>query len=613
MKGFNAVSFRKVKITDGFWKNKMELNENTTVYAVRDRFEDTGRFEAFKFNWTEGSDIPRPHIFWDSDVAKWMESVAFILEKKDVPELRAQVEELIALMERNQQEDGYFNIAHTVVHPELKFKIRDNHELYCLGHFIEAAVAWKNATGCDRLIAVVDKYVDLVIKTFVQEKTAEFTTPGHEEIELALIKLYRLTKNEKYLKLAMFFIDERGTKEEYVPDWCNPSYNQSHLPVREQKEAVGHSVRACYLYSAMADAVKETGDERLLEACKAIFDDIAAKKMYISGGIGSSRHGEAFTLAYDIPNDSAYSETCAAIALSMFADRMKDVELDSKYADVVERTIYNGILSGVSLDGKAFFYVNPLEINLSDRVRHISMTRADDSLPITRRQEVFSCSCCPPNITRFLSSIGDKIFSENDEAYAVHQYIPCEAEIGDAVLKLETAYPHNGKVKISVSGAKGKNLLLRIPGWCRDFSATQKYETVSGYAKISVLSDDFSVELDFVMKPVLYQASSAVRADAGKYAVMRGPVLYCFEEYDNPGIKHYSLRLDGNCFEADCEFDSFFDCNTLSIKAVCVKQSDNLYDAVGNQEEEAVRIRMIPYFGFANREESDMAVWINKY
>ncbi len=613
MNKYNPVSFQNVELHDGFWKKRMELNENVTVYSVRDRFRDTGRFEAFRFNWVEGSDIPKPHIFWDSDVAKWMESVAYILAKNDVPELRENVEDLITLMETNQQPDGYFNIAHTVVHPELKFTIRDNHELYCLGHFIEAAVAWKNATGSDRLIAIVDKYIDLVIRVFTKEKTAGFTTPGHEEIELALIKLYRLKKDRKYLDLAMFFIDERGKRDEYVPEWCNSSYNQSHLPVREQTEAMGHSVRACYLYAAMADAAGETGDKRLLDACKKIFDDIVNKKMYISGGIGSSRHGEAFTIAYDMPNDTAYSETCAAIALSMFADRMKDSELDSRYGDIVEREMYNGIISGVSLDGKAFFYVNPLEINLSDRSRHTSLSNANDSLPITRRQEVFGCSCCPPNITRFFASIGDKIFSENERETVIHQYIPCEAEFGGQKIRIDTEYPNNGKVRISISSAKGKYLLCRIPGWCKEFSLSCDYEIHSGYAKIYVSSDDFIAELEFVMKPMLYRASSAVRADAGKLAVMCGPVLYCFEECDNPGVKHYSVRINKDNFNAICKYDSFFDCNIITADAVLLKASEELYSADGSDEEQNIKIRLIPYFGFANREESDMAVWLNKY
>ncbi len=610
MEKFSPVSFYNVDIKDGFWKRRMELNENVTIYSVRDRFRDTGRFEAFRFNWKKGSDIPQPHIFWDSDVAKWMESVAFILAKKDVPELRADVNELISLMEKNQQEDGYFNIAHTVVHPELRFKIRDNHELYCLGHFIEAAVAWKTATGCDRLINIVDKYIDLVIRVFCEEKSACFVTPGHEEIELALIKLFRLTENRKYLDLAMFFINERGKKKEYMPDWCNSSYNQSHLPVRQQKEAMGHAVRACYLYSALADAAKETGDEELFRTCKTLFDDIVYRKMYITGGIGSSHRGEAFTVAYDLPNDTAYAETCASISLMMFADRMKDLELDSVYADIVEREIYNGIISGISLDGKAFFYENPLEINLSDRTRHTSLSNNNEHLPITKRQEVFSCSCCPPNITRFFAGIGDKIFSEGENSVFVHQFISCKASIGELDVDIDTKYPTDGKINISVKHGKGKYIYVRIPDWCKSYSISADYEIVGGYAKIQITDEEFSFSADFLMEPRFIVGSSRVRATAGKTALMYGPVVYCMEKCDNPDVEHWEIRLDTGSIPS-VKFDEYFGCNTLTAEAYIAEKSDRLYSDFSDKKEEKTTVRLIPYFGFANRVETDMAVWLN--
>jgi len=604
------VPFTSVKITDGFWKKRKELNENVTIYAVRDRFIDTGRFEAFKFNWKEGSDIPKPHIFWDSDVAKWMESVAYILAEKEDKILRSQVEELVSLMEINQQEDGYFNIAHTVVHPEDRFKIRNNHELYCLGHFIEAAVAWKESTGSDRLITITDKYIDLVIRIFCVERSAEFVTPGHEEIELALIRLYRLTKNKKYLDLALFFLNERGLHNEGLTDWCNSSYNQSHLPVRQQREAMGHAVRACYLYSAMADAAKETDDKELLDACTNIFNDIVHNKMYITGGIGSSHHGEAFTVAYDLPNNTAYAETCASISLMMFADRMKDIILDSKYADIVEREIYNGIISGISLDGKAFFYENPLEINLSDRNKHTSMKQEPERLPITQRQEVFSCSCCPPNLTRFFAGIGEKVFSENNDSVFLHQYIPCTALMGDMTISVETEYPVSGKIKINVKNGTGKYLYVRIPGWCENYSISESFESVGGYAKILIYSDEITVFADFVMEPVFYLCKKDVRANANKAALMYGPVVYCFEKFDNPYINHWSLRFDTE-ITPEVIYDKNYSCNILIAQAFEIENSDKLYYNIKEKKENKVTIKLIPYFAFANRGESDMTVWFN--
>ncbi len=609
MEKFKPVSFTDVEIKEGFWRNRIDVNETVTIYSVRDRFRDTGRFEAFKFNWKEGSDIPQPHIFWDSDIAKWIESVAYILAKKEDKELRENVEEVISLMEKNQCEDGYFNIAHTVVFPEKRFKVRDNHELYCLGHFIEAAVAWKIHTGCDRLIKIVDKYIDLVIKVFCEEKSAVFVTPGHEEIELALIKLYRLTSNKKYLDLCMFFINERGNHpDEHDARWCNSAYNQSHLPVRQQKEAMGHCVRACYLYSAMADCARETGDKELFEACKALFSDIVKRKMYISGGIGSSHHGEAFTVAYDLQPDTAYTETCAAISLMMFADRMKDIEFDSVYADTVEREIYNGFISGLSLDGKGFFYENPLEINLSDRGRHTSISNDPEHLPITQRQEVFSCSCCPPNVTRFIETIGERAYSASGDAFVVHQFINSTVKAGECEIDVKTEFPKNGKLTLTAKGMRGKSLFVRIPYWCDEFTSDKAYIKENGYARFDVNEDTFILNVDMNMTVKFYHADTRVRSCAGKAAVMYGPVLYCAEAIDNgDGLFNLSVLKNGNY---NVRYSEEYFANILEIDGVRREYSDSLYSSEEDYKDIPVRIKLIPYFAFANRGETDMTVWL---
>ncbi|MCR5040722.1 MAG: glycoside hydrolase family 127 protein [Clostridia bacterium] len=609
-----AIGFEKVDITGGFWADKQKLNREVTIRSVHDRFADTGRFRAFEFTWKEGSDEPKPHFFWDSDIAKWLESAADIIAKTPDPGLLAEVDRVIDLIEEHMDPDGYFNIYHTVVEPELRFKNRDHHELYCLGHLIEAAVAYRTATGSDRFIDVLDKYVDLVIKAFVTEKTAAFATPGHEEIELALIKLYRVRPDRKYLDLAMFFLNERGKKEERLGDWAKGMYNQSHLPVREQRTAEGHSVRACYLYSAMADAAKETGDEALFTACKAIFDDITQKKMYISGGVGSSHMGEAFTVAYDLPNDTAYNETCAAIALSFFADRMKDLELDSRYADVVEREMYNGVIAGLSLDGRSFFYENPLEINLIDRVRHPSVS-ADDRLPITQRLEVFGCSCCPPNVTRYIASIGGTAVSADENAVYLHQFMPMTADTPFGKLSVETDYPRNGKIKISLSAdeASGKKprLYVRIPGWCRNYAFSAPYSVEKGYAVFETDGREFSLEADLSMKVELYRADRRARADAGRVAVMYGPVLYCAEAVDN-GSELFDLRLDEDC-EPGISYDSYFGANVIKMKAYRTEPApDALLYLVSDPPKKETEAKLIPYYAFANRGESDMAVWLRK-
>jgi DUF1680 family protein len=605
MKEYQPISYMQTDVTGGFWQRKQALIRDVTIFSVRDRFADTGRFRAFKFDWTEGSDIPKPHFFWDSDIAKWLESAAYLLQKAPNAELEAQVEEVIDDIEAHQDETGYFNIFHTVAEPENRFRIRDHHELYCLGHLIEAAVAYFEATGRDRFLRILDRYIDYVIRVFTVERSAGFQTPGHEEIELALIRLYRLRGDKKYLDLAMFFLNKRGNTDEGLTDWANGSYNQSHLPVRRQRTAEGHCVRACYLYSAMADAAKETGDEDLLDACRALFRDIAERKMYVTGGIGSSHCGEAFTIPYDLPNDTAYNETCASIALSMFADRMKLIDLDSKYADVVELELYNGALAGLSLDGKSFFYENPLEINLADHTRHTSVND-HDRLPITQRLEVFDCSCCPPNVTRYFASIGGSLYSASDDAILVHQFMESTADVNGAAIRMETNYPLDGRVRLTLQGARGKQLLVRVPGWCQSFSFSAPYTMQRGYAATEVPADDFTLEIDFAMEPLFLAAHPAVRADAGRLALQYGPIVYCLEAVDN-GDPLSALTVDVKG-EAVAAYDPFFGANVITLPGFRAA-SDLLYAPPGQTRQTPVSVRFIPYYGFANRGESDMTVW----
>ena len=608
MEKWRSVSFENVDITGGFWADKQKLNRDVTIWSVRDRFADTGRFQAFACSWKEGSDEPKPHFFWDSDIAKWLESAAYLIAKKPDPELERIVEDVIDLIEKNQCADGYFNIYHQVVEPELRFKNRDHHELYCLGHLIEAAVAYYNATGRDRFIRILDRYIDLVIRVFTVERSAGFATPGHEEIELALFKLYRLRGDQKYLDLAMFFLNERGVNAEKDMEWCNGMYHQSHLPVREQRMAEGHAVRACYLYSGMADAAKETGDADMLAACKDLFDDISRRKMYVTGGVGSSHRGEAFTIPYDLPNDTAYAETCAAIALSFFADRMKEIDLDAKYADTVEREMYNGVLAGLSLDGRAFFYENPLEIDLADRTRHVSVNDSD-RLPITQRLEVFGCSCCPPNVTRYLASLGGSVFSVKDDAICVHQFMELNASVEGAEITMETNYPNDGRIRLSVAGAKGKKLFVRVPGWCRAYSFSAPHALARGYAAVDIDSDMFVLDVDFVMTPCFLAAHPSVRADAGRAALQYGPVVYCMEAVDNGG-ELFDLTVD-TAGTPEIAFDPNFGVNTITLPASRTDKETfaSLYKLAKPLLTVPAKARFIPYFAFANRGESDMTVW----
>lgn len=605
------VSFRDVDITDGFWKDRQRLNREVTVHSVHDRFSDTGRFEAFKFNWKEGMEN-KPHYFWDSDIAKWLEGAAYIIEKESAPVLEKQVDEVVDLIEKNQGADGYFNIYFTVCEPKKRFSNRDWHELYCAGHLAEAAVAYYNATGKEKFLKCMCRYMDYIEKVFRIEDSAAFHTPGHEEIELALVKLYHCTGEKRYLELSKHFIDRRGCERE-VPEthWANDTYYQSEKPCREMTEANGHAVRACYLYAGMADIAREYGDEALKTACEKLFDDIYTRKMYVTAGLGQSHHGEAFTVPYDLQNDVAYTETCASIALVYFAARMQQIEADSKYGDVIERAIYNGILSGVSLDGKSFFYENPLEILLSEHGRNVSVRNSGERRPITQRLEVFGCSCCPPNIVRFISSIGDYIYGENEDTVFVHQYISSKAEIGGVRLSQQSGYPYCGSIKITAENGENKKIALRIPEYSKGNykitvnGAEIKPEIKNGYAFLN-LCESTEISAKFDISPKKVYANPLVDRDAGKCAVIAGPVVYCAEGVDNGS----HLRMYRVPEKLDYRFEKNEKLGTedLIIKAERLKQTESLYSFC--REYEACDLKLIPYFAFANRGESDMAVWL---
>ena len=597
----DRVDFSNIKITGGFWKQKQDLVRDVTVHAVYDRFKDTGRFEAFKGDTSRFE----PHIFWDSDVAKWMEGVAYLTMEKREPELEAIVDELVDDIERMQDENGYFNIFYTVMEPQNRFKYRGCHELYCAGHLMEAAVAYYQATGKRKFIDLMCKYADYIEKRFVKDKDTDFVTPGHEEIELALVRLAECTGVMRYLELAKFFIDKRGIQlEDGVADWSAQMYCQSHLPVREQTTAEGHAVRAVYLYCAMADLALKYGDNELKKACEKIFDNIAEKRMYITGGIGSSHEGEAFTVDYDLPNEVSYTESCAALGLALFANRMLLLEPDSKYADVVERAIYNGFMSSISLDGKSFYYTNPLEIIPAHHTRDASVKGESMWLPQMTRQEVFSCSCCPPNIVRFIPSIANLMYTRDEDTIYVHQYMDSTADIEIDGKKIQiiqkTAYPVDGKISISVIGAD-VNVAIRIPGWCDSY----KGEVRKGYAYFE-LKENSPVELDFTMKPELIEADPRVLDNCGKYAVQRGPVVYCMEGVDN-GEAIRDIRLDSNSEFILGGVDDF-GVPTIKVKAYRREKSPTLYRKKTDKliETEAI---LIPYYAFANRGVTEMQVW----
>lgn len=607
MKSYRKVSYSNVNINMGFWQKRQQLNRDVTSRAVLDRFMETGRFEAFKCDWREG--MPnKPHIFWDSDVAKWMESIAYLIQKQPMPEMECVVEETIDQIEINQDKYGYVNSYFTSVEPNKRWFHRWAHELYCAGHLMEAAVAWKEATGRDRFLKIMCRYADYIYRVFVEENSAHFATPGHEEIELALVRLYHATGEKKYLELSRHFIDLRGDNDK--DGLGAPSYtrhaDQSHLPAREQSTAEGHSVRACYFYSAMADIAREYGDEALKTACEKIFDNLSLRRMYITAGIGSTHNSEAFTIDYDLPNETAYTETCASIALAYFAWRMLMLTPEVRYADVIERVIYNGFLSSTSLSGDKFFYSNPMEIDASRRYAHPSSEKGD-WLPITERVKVFGCSCCPPNITRFVASIGDYMFTENDECVYLHQFMGAEADVSGARITVKTQYPADGVIAIHAENLSGRTLNVRIPGWCEHFEMNVPYSLENGYAVLS--GDVIDAVLTLDMTPCLMEANPYVADTAGKAAVMRGPVVYCLEGVDNGGLLH-DVRLNAETTFTE-EMSELYGMPVLKAhgKRRVNPQTEWLYRRYQPQLTEKT-LTFIPYYAIANRGETDMRVWV---
>lgn len=616
------VGFEQITVTGGFWKEKQDLVGEVTVGAVYDQFEETGRFRALKMDWKEG-DPCKPHIFWDSDVAKWIEGASCFLQKRRDADLEKKIDELVELMEKNQASDGYFNTYFEVVEPKARFLRRRDHELYCLGHLIEGAIAYDNATGKKAMLRVAIRYADLADRVFRVEHSAAFDTPGHEEVELALIRLYRHTGEQRYLKLAAYFLDTRGRSQKDMTgdNFCQGAeYSQSHLPIREQKTAEGHSVRALYLYCAMADMALVAKEERLWSACRILFENITQKRMYITGGVGSTWRGEAFTYDYDLPEYQAYCETCASIALAMFCRRMWLIEPDGSYGDCAERALYNTVLSGVSLTGDRFFYENPLAADPRHHDFNASRPEAlRERLPIMERVKVFDCSCCPPNLIRTVGAIADYMYSVSEDTVYAHCYMEAEAKLclGEKQIRLiqKTEYPYEGKVEITVETAGRFTLALRIPWWSETWSVSVGKETLKpavrkGYVYISrdwEKGDTVCLMLDMQVK--WWAANPHVSDVCGRVAITRGPLVYCAEGIDNPDWQLRAVRVARRKrTEVRMETIGGALLPVLYVQASSPRMGDALYTP--RQPRRVFHsLKLIPYFAWANHGRTEMTTW----
>ena len=602
------VTYNNITFKEGFWKNRYELNRDVSIKSVRDRFEDTARFEALRFTYEEGK--PAPHIFYDSDVAKWIEGVAYLVKSGNNCEEELKLcRELIESMKIHQREDGYLNSYFQQVAPDKVFTDRNLHELYCAGHLLEAAIAYDSATGEHDFLNIMRKYFDYIEKCFITEKTAKFKMPGHEEIELALLKMYEYTGEKKYLDMGMHFINARGGAEPMFAAIL-AKYDQNDLPLREISEAEGHAVRAVYIYTAMAEGARLTGDKELWNAAERIFDNITNARMYVSGGVGSSKAGEAFTVKYDLPNLEAYSETCAAIGFMLFALAMQKTSLDTKYPEVIERIMWNALLVSTSLNGKSFFYQNPLEVHLASIGKETCM--APDkrtTLPPPERFEVFPCSCCPPNINRIFARIGDFFFMENGDDLIINQFAALEAKTAKASVTIDTQFPNSGRMNITIKDCGYKRIFIRKPAWCDSFIIDAEYTENGGYIIIDAC-ENMAIDLDFNMHVYFVEANPAVRENNGKVALFYGPTLYCLEKIDNDyDLGAVSVSIEDAVASAQPVSSPDYVMKNIDLEGMVDESFTGLYRKSQIKTEKTV-LHFRPYWTFANRGKTDMKVWI---
>ena len=628
------ISLKNVQVQDGFWKPMQDLIIETVIpyqeKILNDEIPGVEKSHALaNFRIAAGMEKGEFYgmVFQDSDVAKWLEAVAYSLVVHPDAELEKRADEVIETIEKAQQEDGYLNTYFTIKEPEHRWQnLQECHELYCAGHMMEAAVAYYDATGKDKLLKVMERMADHIDRRFGPDKITGI--PGHQEVEIGLMRLYHTTGEERYCNLAEYFINERGKNPNFFYEesqkrgWTHfgidpkdTVYNQSFATVYDQKEAVGHSVRAVYMYTAMADIAGTTGDERLYQACVDLWKNMTEKRMYLTAGIGSTGELEAFTKDYDLPNDMVYAETCASIGLIFFAKQMLELEANGKYADVMERAFYNGTISGMQADGKRFFYVNPLEVNPG-----ISGVVPGYKHVLPERPGWYACACCPPNLVRLITSLGKYVWDETDDTIFFHMFVGQKAELEKADIDVESSYPWEGKVTYHVHSKKEEEytLAIHIPGYLKDICVKVNGEQIewkkfmkNGYLYLTRKWGESQVEILFDLEVRKVYANKNVREDAGKVALMRGPFVYCFEGVDNDN------DLQAMCIDADTQAETFVGKEGVLKDKVCIhvqgyedeRESDALYSEE-KPDYQPHELTAIPYYLWGNRGVNQMRVWM---
>ncbi|WP_416841773.1 glycoside hydrolase family 127 protein [Haloferax sp. DFSO52] len=632
----------QVEIDDKFWNTRVETNRDVTIQYQYEQLEASGCLDNFRLvSEGEGGGFTGP-MFMDSDAYKWLESASYVLATESDQSLKTRVDEVVSLVAGAQAEDGYLHTYFMLEAPEMRWTNRNlMHELYCAGHLIEAAVAHHQATDETDLLDVATKFADHIDDRFGPGD--DEGVPGHEEIELALVKLYRETGTERYLDLARFFIDARGRDPSPLADELDRieeigganfnhhdidaaeisrnhflnedgeydgSYAQDHLPLREQETVEGHAVRAMYLFAGAAMLLTESDDEddELSVALERLWDNMTGRRMYITGGIGSEHEHEGFTDDFDLPNRTAYAETCAAVGSIFWNQAMFELTEDARHPALIERTLYNGFLSGISNDGTHFFYVNPLE---SDGDHH--------------RKEWFYVACCPPNASRLLASLGQYIYGQSKDTLYINQYIGSSAQVtvGDATVELnqQADFPWEGtaRVEFSVDEPTTFELALRIPEWATNATVRIAGEDVAvdsedGFARIErTWQDGDSVDIRFPMKVEKQVAHPEVRNNAGKVALSRGPLVYCAEDVDNPVSPQELVISETDSLQAIHHPDMLDGVTTIEGEVSATKVADwgtNLYLPVDEVPDQRVYMTAVPYYVWDNRDSGPMSVWL---
>ncbi|MGC1072794.1 glycoside hydrolase family 127 protein [Pantoea agglomerans] len=645
------VDLHKLKIDDPFLGQYQRLVREVVIPyqwdALNDRIAEADPSHAIEnFRIAAGLQSGEFYgmVFQDSDVAKWLEAVSWSLCQQPDTELEKTADEVIELVAAAQCDDGYLNTYFTVKAPDERWtNLAECHELYCAGHMIEAGVAFFQATGKRRLLEVVCKLADHIDSVFGPADSQLHGYPGHPEIELALMRLHEVTQEPRYRKLVTYFVEQRGTQpffydteyekrgktsywNTYGPAWMikDKAYSQAHQPLSEQQTAIGHAVRFVYLMTGVAHLARLSQDEAKRQDCLRLWHNMAQRQLYITGGIGSQSSGEAFSSDYDLPNDSVYAESCASIGLMMFARRMLEMEADSQYADVMERALYNTVLGGMALDGKHFFYVNPLEVH----PKTLSFNHIYDHIkPV--RQRWFGCACCPPNIARLLTSLGHYIYTPREDELYINLYIgnSLEVEVGEQMLRLRISgnFPWQEKVTITIDSAIRiqHTLALRMPDWCDMPQVTLNGTDVEksmkkGYLHINRLwqeGDTLTLTLPMPVRRIY--GNSLVRHVAGKVAIQRGPLVYCLEQADN-GEELHNLWLPQNATFRTTEGKGLFSRKILIQAEGNKRTSSNPekqllwnYDRSPSIQHSQT-LTFIPWFCWANRGEGEMRIWVNE-